>query len=62
MLGLLVAIVLSALADLFHVDLVAAYADGALSSLTYHLNLVVSAFSNASTRVICLVYAFSMTL
>ena len=62
MLGLLVAFVLSTLADLIHVDLVSAYADGSLLSLTYHLNLIVSAFSKASTGVIWLVYAFAMTL
>ena len=40
MLGLLVALVPSALVDLFHIDLDAVYADVALAALTYDLNLV----------------------
>ena len=58
MLGLLVAFVLSVLADLIHVDLVSAYADGAILSLTYHVNLAVSAFSKPSTGSFCLYMLF----
>ena len=62
MLGLLVALVLSPLVGLFNVDLVAAYAEGALLAFTYDLNLVVSTFSNAFRGVVWLVSAFYMML
>ena len=62
MLGLLVALVPSALVDLFHIDLVAVYADGAIAAMTCDLNLVVSTISTAPAGVVWLLFVSFMTL